>query len=68
MVETGELRQRLARDLAKVEKELSQVESKLARKDFLERAPEEVVDKERERARTLRGRAANLQRHLEALR
>ena len=68
LVETGELRQRLARDLAKVEKELSQVESKLARKDFLERAPEEVVDKERERARTLRGRAANLQRHLEALR
>lgn len=67
LVETEELRQRLARDLAKVEKELAQVEGKLARKDFLERAPQDIVAKEHERARTLRGRAARLQRHLESL-
>jgi valyl-tRNA synthetase len=68
IVEPGELRERLARELAKVEKELAQVESKLARPDFLERAPQAVVDKERERADTLRARAASLERHLQALR
>jgi len=68
IVEPGELRERLARELAKVEKELAQVEAKLARPDFLERAPQAVVDKERERADTLRARAASLERHLQALR
>ncbi len=68
LVETEEVRERLARDLAKVEKELQQVEGKLARTDFVQRAPAEVVQKERERASALRSRAASLERHLQALR
>ena len=63
----GVIPERLERDLKKVEKELKGVEAKLGRTDFVERAPEEIVDKERERASTLRKRRAVLGRHLAAL-
>lgn len=38
---------RLSKDLAKVTQELKKTEGKLANKDFIKRAPEDVVEKER---------------------
>ena len=67
VVDPEEVRKRLQRDLAKVEKELGGVETKLGRPDFIERAPAEIVDKERARAAGLRERQATLQRHIAVL-
>lgn len=67
LVDTAEVRDRLERELLKVRKDLEQVEGKLARADFVARAPQEIVAKEKEKAGALRERAENLQRHLQAL-
>jgi len=67
LVDTAEVRDRLERELLKVRKDLEQVEGKLARADFVARAPQEIVSKEKEKAGALRERAENLQRHLQAL-
>jgi valyl-tRNA synthetase len=68
VVDRAEVRKRLERDLAKLQKELTGVESKLSRPDFVDKAPAEIVYKERQRATGLRQRQQTLQRHLEALR
>ena len=68
VVDPLDVRKRLERDLAKVEKELSGVDAKLGRPDFIERAPADIVEKERAKASTLRERQGTLQRHLAALR
>ncbi|GIW39920.1 MAG: valine--tRNA ligase [Candidatus Binatia bacterium] len=67
LVDPAELRGRIARDLEKVRAELERVEKKLARKDFVERAPAEVVAKERAKAGELAERKRTLERHLETL-
>jgi valyl-tRNA synthetase len=67
VVDPLEVRKRLERDLGKVEKELAGAETKLGRADFVDRAPPEIVDKERQRASGLRERRATLQRHLAVL-
>jgi len=67
VVDPAEVRKRLERDLAKLQKELTGVESKLSRPDFVDKAPAEIVDKERQRAAGLRERQQTLQRHLAAL-
>ncbi len=66
-VDAATVRERLAKDLAKVDKELKGVEGKLGRPDFIDRAPEEIVEKERQRAVTLRDRRGVLERHLATL-
>jgi valyl-tRNA synthetase len=68
VVDRAEVHKRLERDLAKLQKELTGVESKLSRADFVDKAPLEIVDKERRRAAGLRERQQTLRRHLEALR
>jgi valyl-tRNA synthetase len=68
VVDPQEVRKRLERDLAKVEKELTGVDAKLERPDFVDRAPAEVVEKERQKASALRERASMLNRHLDVLR
>jgi valyl-tRNA synthetase len=67
VVDPAAVRERLTRDLGKVTKELSGVEAKLSRADFVEKAPSEVVEKERQRAAALQERRATLQRHLAQL-
>jgi len=67
VVDPAEVRKRLERDLAKLHKELAGVEGKLSRPDFVDKAPVEIVDKERQRATALRERQQTLQRHLGAL-
>ncbi|HSK31663.1 MAG TPA: valine--tRNA ligase, partial [Candidatus Limnocylindria bacterium] len=62
LVNLDEERARLAKEVSKVEDELARVQKKLANGDFLAKAKEEVVDKERQKAtqfeekiKTLRG-------------
>jgi valyl-tRNA synthetase len=67
VVDADAVRERLKRDLAKIDKELKAVEAKLGRPDFVEKAPEEIVAKERERATALQSRRTVLERHVAAL-
>jgi valyl-tRNA synthetase len=67
-VDAQEVCKRLERDLGKVEKELAGVEKKLARADFVDRAPQEIVAKEREKLDMLRERRTTLLGHLDVLR
>ena len=60
-------RSRLERDLAKVARELDGRSRKLNNPSFLEKAPAEVVDKERRLQRELAERRDRIERHLEQL-
>ena len=67
VVDATAVRKRLEQDLGKVEKELKGIEAKLARPDFVAKAPGDIVDKERQRAMALRERRTVLERHLQQL-
>ncbi|MFA9446508.1 valine--tRNA ligase [Egicoccus sp. AB-alg6-2] len=58
---------RLNRELAKAEGELQRVEGKLGNASFVERAPAEVVDRERERREELRLQIGQLREQVDAL-
>jgi valyl-tRNA synthetase len=58
---------RLEKEIAKVDKNLQSVERKLANEDFLAKAPQEVVSKEKERHRELAQKREKLQRLQERL-
>jgi valyl-tRNA synthetase len=61
-------RRRMEKELQKVARELAGVEAKLGNSQFVARAPEEVVEKEREREARLRERCATLERGVDRLR
>jgi valyl-tRNA synthetase len=67
-VDAAAVRERLEKDLGKVEKELKGAEAKLSRPDFVDKAPADVVEKERAKAAGLRERRATLEKHLAVLR
>jgi valyl-tRNA synthetase len=66
-VDAADVRTRLERDLARVDKELDGVTAKLSKPTFVERAPADIVEKEREKAAHLQERQSILRRHIEAL-
>jgi valyl-tRNA synthetase len=68
VIDVARERVRLEKEMQKVAGELVQVQAKLAKESFVERAPESVVEKERERAASLRERCATLERGVERLR
>ena len=68
LVDLDEERQRLERELAKVEKDLKGSEAKLASQGFLAQAPPEVVEQVRERAEAARDKARRLSESLDNLR
>jgi len=61
-------RLRLEKEMQKVAGELAQVQAKLGKESFVERAPQHVVEKEREREASLRERRDTLERGVERLR
>jgi valyl-tRNA synthetase len=67
-VDRAAVAERMQRERAKIEKELKGVDAKLTRPDFVDKAPPDIVDKEREKAAALRERRDVLGRHLAALR
>jgi valyl-tRNA synthetase len=67
LVDPEKERERLQRELGKVEKDLAAVERKLANGDFLARAPAALVEQERTRQRELTDTCARLQAALARL-
>ena len=67
VIDTDKERDRLQRDLKKVEKELGVVEKKLANPSFVERAPAAVVEKSRRDALELAEKRERLQAALSSL-
>ncbi len=59
---------RLEKEIAKISKELSTVSNKLGNEGFLSNAPEEIVDKVREKHETLQEKKARLHSNLEKIR
>ncbi|MEA2831878.1 MAG: valyl-tRNA synthetase, partial [Methylobacteriaceae bacterium] len=60
-------RGRLQKEIAREEKEAAKLEAKLANPDFLDRAPEEVVDENRERRAETLARVVKMRAALERL-
>ena len=67
VIDTEKERDRLQRDLKKLDKELVAVEKKLANPSFLERAPDAVVEKSKTDAGLLRERRERLEAALRSL-
>ncbi len=67
VIDTEKERDRLQRDLKKLEKELGAVEKKLANPSFIERAPEAVVEKSKRDASQLREKRERLEAALRGL-
>ncbi len=64
VVDWAAARERLEKELSKVEGELERLEARLSNPDFRSRAPAEVVAKAEAEAQALRARQARLRRHL----
>jgi valyl-tRNA synthetase len=67
VIDTDKERDRLQRDLKKVEKELGVVEKKLGNPSFVERAPGAVVEKSKRDASELREKRERLEAALNSL-
>jgi valyl-tRNA synthetase len=68
LVNLQEETKRLEKEIGKAASELASVQRKLSDPKFLERAPEEVVEKDRDRATQLEEKRQSLERSLERLR
>ena len=66
-LDVGAERERLGRELANREQELQRVAAKLANANFVERAPADVVDKERRRQSELQDMIGKLRQQLDTL-
>ena len=62
-----EERKRLQKEMEKILKDLDFVSKKLSNDDFLSRAPEEIVNKERDKARMLKEKGAKLRDNVERI-
>lgn len=54
-------KERLKQIMEKIQKEIDRLEKKLANKDFVEKAPEEVIEETKEKLNTNRERLARLE-------
>jgi valyl-tRNA synthetase len=67
IIDLGAERARLDREHARIEAELARIDGKLANADFIRRAPEEVVETERERREEAQARRDKIVEALERL-
>jgi valyl-tRNA synthetase len=67
LIKPAEERERLAKEARKVEQELSRVQKKLANSEFLAKAREEVIEKERAKSAEYQEKLRTLNRSLERL-
>jgi valyl-tRNA synthetase len=68
LVNLDEEQARLAKEVGKVEEELSRVQKKLGNGDFLAKAKEEIIEKEREKANRFEEKIRTLRNSLEKIR
>ncbi len=67
LIDFEEERARLLKSLKKVQSEMSAVSRKLANENFIQKAPAEVVEKERQRREDLRSKTQKIEAGLQAL-
>lgn len=67
ILDFGNESNRLKKEIAKLEKEFANTQKKLANEDFLQRAPEDVIEKEREKGVRLGEKIEKLRHHLEMI-
>jgi valyl-tRNA synthetase len=67
IIDIGAERARLEREMAKAASEIARIDAKLANRDFIARAPEEVVEGEREKREEAEDRRAKIKKALERL-
>jgi valyl-tRNA synthetase len=67
VIDLGAERTRLSKEMAKCDADIARVDQKLGNADFLKRAPEEVVEGEREKRDEAQARKAKLAEALERL-
>ena len=67
LINLDEERARLAKEVSKVEDELARVQRKLANADFIAKAKEAIVDKERQKASQFEDKIRTLKNSLEKL-
>ena len=60
-------RTRLTRELKKIQEDVMRLETKLAQRDFLAKAPEDVIEKEQAKHQGLREREGKLIQALESI-
>ena len=67
VIQFDEEEKRLEKELAKLRKEWTQIDKKLTNEDFLQKAPPDVVEKEKEKIRSLGKKTEKLESHLERI-
>jgi valyl-tRNA synthetase len=67
VVDIAAERTRLEKEMAKADADIARVDAKLGNADFVARAPEEVVEGEREKREAAQGRRAKILEALERL-
>jgi valyl-tRNA synthetase len=67
MINASEEKRRLAKEISKVEEELARVQKKLENRDFLTKAKEGVIRKEKEKAEQFVEKIRTLHRSLERI-
>ncbi len=67
VIQFDEEEKRLEKELAKLRKEWTQIDKKLTNEDFLQKAPPDVVEKEKEKIRSLGKKMEKLESHLERI-
>ncbi|MGC1403946.1 MAG: valine--tRNA ligase [Thermodesulfobacteriota bacterium] len=67
IIQFEEEEKRLDKELATLRKEWTRIEKKLANEDFLQKAPEEVVNKEKEKVHSLGKKIEKLENHFERI-
>jgi valyl-tRNA synthetase len=67
VIDVGVERTRLTRELRKIQEDVARLETKLAQRDFLAKAPEDVIEKEQAKHQGLREREGKLVQALESI-
>jgi len=67
IIDFTEEKNRLGKEMEKLQKDVQFVTRKLSNEDFLSRAPEHIVEKEREKERMLREKEAKLKENIERI-
>ena len=67
MMDFGEEKSRIEKELKKIEKDLIFLDKKLSNPNFVKKAPAEVIEKDEKRKTTLSEKQAKLETHLQTI-
>jgi valyl-tRNA synthetase len=67
LIDLGEERERIEKELTRLHGMVASIEQKLSNQSFVDRAPREIVDKEREKLQTMRSNITKLEGNLERI-